>query len=292
MGFRRLVDRADAQLIGGIYHDGFVRLIDRHDEDGNCWPGRLAIPTIINTLGAGSFDAGTEAPWQHLIASQSQFGAVLNTAWTKYEQFYQDSGLARSEKGDGMLIAQPVTRAGFYEDGKCPSKITKAITDELEQARYEILDQEIKNKPIDDPERWAWCNSDSMSGLALENVPDSLGRLSDDAIIDTFASYMGQKWPAAREHVGNYFGKGGEQLDEYGHNLAAARLPGAGFRVLHNDAVHLTRSMMREAGFVSDSEAWNMFQFITVSVSTFSACHSFLTCCYTTPLCESLKFLN
>ena len=40
---------------------------------------------------------------------------------------------------------------------------------------------------------------------------------------------------------------------------AAARLPGAGFRVLHNDAVHLTRSMMREGGFVSDSEAWNMY---------------------------------
>ena len=78
------------------------------------------------------------------------------------------------------------------------------------------------------------------------------------AIIDTFASCMGQPWPAAREHVGNYFGKNGEQLDEYGHNLAAARLPGAGFRILHNDAVHLTRSIMREAGFISDSEAWNI----------------------------------
>ena len=46
--------------------------------------------------------------------------------------------------------------------------------------------------------------------------------VSDDAIIDTFASCMGQPWPAAREHVGNYFGKNREQLDEYGHNLAAA----------------------------------------------------------------------
>lgn len=50
-----------------------------------------------------------------------------------------------------------------------------------------------------------------------------------------------------------------QQLDEYGHNLAAARLPGAGFRVLHNEAVHLTRAIMQEAGFVTDSEAWNMF---------------------------------
>ena len=70
---------------------------------------------------------------------------------------------------------------------------------------------------------------------------------------------MGQPWPAAREHVGSYFGKNGEQLDEYGHNLAAARLPGAGFSILHNDAIHLTRSIMREAGLVSDSEAWDMF---------------------------------
>ena len=28
---------------------------------------------------------------------------------------------------------------------------------------------------------------------------------------------------------------------------------------LHNDATHLTRSIMREAGLVSNSEAWNMF---------------------------------
>ena len=163
-----------------------------------------------------------------------------------------------------MLIAQPTERAGFYDDGRRPTKITKAITDEIEQARFEILDQEIKNMPIDDPERWAWCNCDGMSGLALENVPDSLGRLSDDAIIDTFASCMGQVWPAAREHVGNYFGKNGEQLDEYGHNLAAARLPGAGFRILHNDAVHLKfgqlcekldSSLIRKRGICSMARA-------------------------------------
>ena len=51
-----------------------------------------------------------------------------------------------------MLNAQPAERVGFYEDDRRPSKITKATTDEIEQARYEIhvLDQEIKNKPIDD----------------------------------------------------------------------------------------------------------------------------------------------
>lgn len=98
-----------------------------------------------------------------------------------------------------------------------------------------------------------------MTGLALENVPDDLGRLSDDAIIDTFASAMGQPWPAAREHVGSSFGKDGEQLDEHGHNLAAARLPGAGFRVLHNEAVCLTRAIMQEAGFVTDSEGGTCF---------------------------------
>ena len=59
LGHRKLADRADAQLIGGLYHDGFVRLIDRHDEEGNCWPGRLNTPIIIDALGAGSFDAGS-----------------------------------------------------------------------------------------------------------------------------------------------------------------------------------------------------------------------------------------
>ena len=92
-----LADCADSQLIGGIFHDGFVRLIDRHNEDGNCWPARLVIPTIVNTLvGTGSFNAGTETPWKALPTSQSQLGAVLDAAWTKYEQFYQDSGLLPS----------------------------------------------------------------------------------------------------------------------------------------------------------------------------------------------------
>ena len=93
-----------------------------------------------------------------------------------------------------------------------------------------------------------------MSGFALENVPDPLV-VSATMLFDTFASCMGQEWPAAREHVNNsFFGMSGDQLDEYGNNLAFAWLPGAGFRVLHNEVTHLVHSIQRKAGFVSDLE--------------------------------------
>ena len=54
-----------------------------------------------------------------------------------------------------------------------------------------------------------------MVGLGLENVPDPLGMLSDDAVIDTFNSAMGQKWPAAKSFIGGLFGKNGQQLDAH-----------------------------------------------------------------------------
>jgi hypothetical protein len=158
-----------------------------------------------------------------------------------------------------MLIAQPVQQAGFYKDGRRPSKLTAALTDEIEEARYQILDQEIIARPVGDVERWAWQNGDPMVGLALENVPCPLGGLSDDAVIDTFNSTMGQKWPAARPFIGGFFGKNGRQLDAYGHNLASAPLPGAGFRILHDNVKSLMQSVMREAGFLTDVEAYNLF---------------------------------
>ena len=82
-----------------------------------------------------------------------------------------------------------------------------------------------------------------MVGLALENVPDALGRLPDDAVIDTFNSTMGQKWPAAKPFIDGIFGKKGHLLHAHGHNLAAAPLPGAGFRVLHDDVKSLMQSI-------------------------------------------------
>ena len=259
MGFRSLANRADSQIIGGIFHDGFTALIDRKDKDGNCWAGRLVIQPVVDALGEGSFDAGSKTPWQTLIDCNSQYGSILQIAWAKYSHFYQEAGLDRSEGGEDMLIAQPVELAGFYPDGRHPKKVTKAITDEVEDAIFQILDQEMRDRPADDPERWAWQNIDKISGLALENVPDSVGWLPNDAVVDTFASYMGQPWPGAREHRGNFFGKNGEELDEYGHNLASARLPGVGFRLLHNNVTSLMVDIMREAGFLTDKEAWNMF---------------------------------
>ena len=98
-----------------------------------------------------------------------------------------------------------------------------------------------------------------MVGLALENVPDALGRLPDDAVIDTFNSTMGQKWPAAKPFIDGIFGKKGQRLDAHGHNLAAAPLPGAGFRVLHDDVKRLMQSIMREGGLLTDVEAANLF---------------------------------
>ena len=57
--------------------------------------------------------------------------------------------------------------------------------------------------------------------------------------------------------VGRYFGQSGQQLDDYGANLAAAKLPGQGHRILHNRVQDVIKSMAKLGGIVMEKESAN-----------------------------------
>ena len=57
--------------------------------------------------------------------------------------------------------------------------------------------------------------------------------------------------------VGRYFGNNGQQLDEYGANLAAANLPGRGHRATHNLLQSILCAMMKLGGIFLVKEAAN-----------------------------------
>ena len=71
------------------------------------------------------------------------------------------------------------------------------------------------------------------------------------------ATYLGKPRPLMTPLVGRYFGRKGAQLDAHGANLAAAPLPGYGWRVLLGTLQHLVTDMMGVCGIFSEKKAAN-----------------------------------
>ena len=60
----------------------------------------------------------------------------------------------------------------------------------------------------------------------LLSPPDEFGYMEDPQFQIALATYLGQSCPVLAPVVGQYFGKKGVVLDQYGTNLASAALPG------------------------------------------------------------------
>ena len=134
-----------------------------------------------------------------------------------------------------LLVSQPLERAGFYATGEQPKSATKSLTFELEARRADELgDKIVERLPRPSFERWAWEACTEYSGMFLLSPPDRLGYIESPVFQVAVATSLGQPCPLMAPLVGRFFGKAGSQLDEHGANLAAAPLPGYGWRVLHD----------------------------------------------------------
>ena len=137
--------------------------------------------------------------------------------------------------------------------------MTKAVTTELESARCLDLDRRIKDS-LDRLhfERWAWeACSDRMTSTWLHSPPDRLGYIENPLFRMIFPAHLGQPCPAMAPVVGRYFGQSGQQLDAFGANLAAAKLPGQGHRILHNLLQDVIKSKAKLGCIVTEKEAAN-----------------------------------
>ena len=149
------------------------------------------------------------------------------------------------------MINQPIERAGFHSNGTTPKSVTREITMEIESERSTSLGKHIANTLSNkEYERWSWEAWSPIGSMFVTSAPDGIGVIKDIEFRTIVATYLGQPDPNLTNLVGQYFGKKGDILDEYGANLASASLPGGGFRIIHNKLQDLIWSMMKVAVFI------------------------------------------
>ena len=260
-GLREAADRAYAQFMGAVAQC-IPQLIDRIDKEGNIIPGRLNIECVIEYLGEGSFNCPVKNPWEHMLQRDDQpqgVASAIRETWSQLTKTFQDIRIqTQTDQERSYLLTQEVEQAGFHHDGTQPSSVTRAITKEIETARGKQLRKKIvETLPKDDFERQAYLNCGRMSYVFLHSPPDHIGYMENETLRMGFARYLGQPCPVMAPMVGRFFGNAGQKLDKYGRNLAAANLPGQGFRTLHNAIQDMMVSIMKVAGIQSHTEAAN-----------------------------------
>jgi hypothetical protein len=88
------------------------------------------------------------------------------------------------------LITQPVTRAGFYEDGSMARSVTNAITNELEKQRLLHMSTIVETSlGRYDYEKWAWGGCGAMSAAFLQSLPDIIGYMGDNMFQELVDKY-------------------------------------------------------------------------------------------------------
>jgi len=145
-GLRQAADRRSAQFLGAAAQS-LIHLMDRTDKAGNVIRGRFNTQPVRNLFGEGAFDFPFESPWEGVLRNSRPDGNIatgIHQAWSHLNSKFQEVA-SPEQVGDtaNFLIAQPVERAGFYEDGSMAASVTHAVTEELEQRRMLCLGEEI-----------------------------------------------------------------------------------------------------------------------------------------------------
>jgi len=237
-GLREATGRRHAQYIGAMVQS-LLPLLDRCDSSGARLKGRLHINPVVNLLGEKSFDHPSQQPWAHLI-STSRSGANIDSglqhAWSHLTSNFQDVEKAATNiDTSNYILRREVGAAGFYGDGSIAGLVTNALSTELERCRGKHLSMEVRSSlDKDDYERWSFEGWNKMSTVLLLSPLDQFRYFEDTTFQVTFTMYLGLLCPIIAPVAGRFFGKKGVRLDQYGENLAAAALPGQGYRRTHN----------------------------------------------------------
>ena len=94
-------------------------------------------------------------------------------------------------RGNITFLHAPIHRAGFTGEGKrFPGSITKEITIEIEGLRFETLSKKVLSNDatfnLNPRERLVFSQVDTLSSQFLTALPDVLGIINDDAILEFF----------------------------------------------------------------------------------------------------------
>ena len=218
-GLRSVVDVSPAAFLGTLCNT-LPSMIDRINEEGVQMRGFL--PALSPLLGMRSFDAGLDAHrFEHLLSSTARLGRSMLHWWSRLQ----------TEVGDlceGPL-SEPVAGAGGAS-----AKIQRQITKQREQVRFQQLDVDARALPAGDMRREAWVNVDKFSTTWVTAWPTQDLQLSNPEFLEVSTFYFGLASPACASAVEERIAGGRTSVDRYGVRLAAAVLPGDGWRTQHD----------------------------------------------------------
>ena len=242
-GLRSAADVAPAAFLGALCQT-IPRMLPRTSADGDVCPGFM--PQLVDLLGPGSFDAGAEdTRFATFLSGRSRLAGALRNSW---------EGL-RAELPDtpGAL------RQGAEAAGNGCANLQRELTGLRETSRFRQLDVSIRALPIDDIRRAAWLNMDKFSTVWVSTWPSPDCRVSNAEFSEIAARYFGLPSPACAPLVGQVIGNTRSFLDAHGSRLAAASLPGDGFRTQHDAIKWRLDEDMREMGMRSRTEVYGLF---------------------------------
>ena len=242
---RSAADVAPAAFLGTVAKV-MPRMLDRRDEDFNVQPGFLQM--LSGILGAASFDVlASSTRFETLTSSGTRLGNTVASLW---QALQAEVG----EVTDGPL-ATPVAGMG----SGCGGKLQRALTRQREKLRFDTLDANIRALPPDDMRRLTWLNLDKNSTVWVAAWPGGESYLSNPEFDEVTAMYFGLPSPACAPLAGQRIGNTRITLDRYGSRLAAAQLPGDGWRLQHDAIKWRITQDAKEMGVAVRTEVYGLF---------------------------------
>ena len=255
LGLKLLDDVRHAEWIGGFVQ-GTSTLIHSTDQNGNCKRGRAHIPSIVNMLGEGSFDVGTETKWEKLLER-------VDCPFAESLRYVHDATKAKAIKlgtdaNSKLICNQPLHSFGFDHEGKRPASSTHAISKEMDEGRAKKLrdtaTQEEHSTNMTLQESLSLLHADRFTTLPLMALPNKLGFMADNLFPEIVAQIMGQPSPVCKNFEGHWIGSAGNEqpVDVYGNSVASARfLPGGDYHKASRTIQLCLLGMAKQAGLTA-----------------------------------------
>ena len=272
LGLRSLRDRRHAEFIGGVIQ-GITPLLKCQTENGITREGRLDLQSIKGWLGEHSFEGNEEIePWAVLQTHEDNSPTFrgIKHSWTfmRLEINRLTNRILPDTVSHVNLLANSLTKAGFNSQCKLiKNSVTKMLTIEIEQTRFQDLEKRIgtvvATSNINPRERLSFLQTDSLSNQFITALPDILGIMKDEILLEAFHQYLGQPSPAMKPfiHQPHYIGRRSRNqvVDKYGDSVARSFLLGGDFIRAHNELETLVKKIFQRAGLQTTMQPLNIF---------------------------------
>ena len=136
-GLRQQYTRRYIDYIGGLCN-GIPPLLDRQDEYGNTYAGRLPTPSLVALFGLDSFDSNCTTPWAHLLSSHpsSPFAKALQECHTYISTTFASVAIDQAYSPTHISNV-PIESLGCNMAGSLLPSPTRVITKELELPQHD-----------------------------------------------------------------------------------------------------------------------------------------------------------